>query len=81
MMAKPGPEARLTDKELMEEVVLHPDPAVTVADIERQTDYSRQALNLRFDALVESGYLHEKKVGARATVYWPADEGREIAQR
>jgi len=76
-MAKPGPDERVSEEDILREIALSPDPVVTAAEIAERTDYTRSNVNYRLSNLVESGDVKRKEVGARAVVYWITDAGRK----
>lgn len=75
----PGPEPKVSQAELLQEIRLLPDPVVTAKEITERVDLENATVNRKLDDLVESGYLKEKKVGASAVVYWMTEQGREKA--
>ena len=66
----------VTDQEILKAVKMTFGPA-TAGDIKDQVDLNRSGVNKRLDILVEDGYLHEKRVGANAVVYWLTDNGEQ----
>jgi len=70
-----GATPEISDTELLREVYLSPDPIVTTSELADRTGYSRQAVNYRFQNLIEEGLLTSRDVGSRATVYWLTDAG------
>jgi len=70
-----GATPEISDTELLREVYLSPDAIVTTGELADRTGYSRQAVNYRFQNLIEEGLLTSRDVGSRATVYWLTDAG------
>jgi len=57
----------------------HPDPFVTASDLTGYLDYSNaRGIRNRLNDLHDKGLLNRKDVGARATVYWVSDSGRDF---
>lgn len=69
----------VTDEEILREVALVPGPVATATDLAERLEMSSAGVNKRLDALVEEGYLHERKVGGRAIVYWLTEKGETTA--
>jgi DNA-binding MarR family transcriptional regulator len=73
-----GRKPETSDKEILKEVALSPDPIVTAPELAERMDYTRQGVNNRLNDLAEKGYLERRDVGSRATVYWITEKGREL---
>lgn len=69
----------VSDEEILLSVLRTFGPA-TASDVAERSGLKQSGSNKRLQDLVDRGYLHEKKVGARAKVYWLSDEGREQLQ-
>lgn len=74
-----GPKPTVSDERILRLVVLYPAPAVKVGDLVDPLGITEQAVNKRLKGLVDDGLLDTRKVGARARVYWPTEEGRRLA--
>jgi predicted ArsR family transcriptional regulator len=75
----PGRPKDVSDEEILEAIRKTFGPA-TAGDIKEQVDLNRSGVNKRLDDLVEKGWVHDKKVGANAVVYWLSDAGKKHLQ-
>ena len=75
----PGPDPKVSDKQILQLVALSPDPIVTAGELTEQIDMTQQGVNKRLKSLVDAGYLESRKVGGAARVYWITPSGRKIA--
>jgi predicted transcriptional regulator len=78
-MSGPGRKPTISDAKFLQEMRLIPEPVVTATEIADRIDMTPQGVNQRLDDLVDAGYVKQKKVGARAVVYWLTDAGLEKA--
>jgi len=74
----PGPSPKVSDREMLQIIRLHPDAVVTASDVAQETDYTPENVNERLKDLSERGLLRKKKVGSAAAVYWLTDAGKEF---
>jgi predicted ArsR family transcriptional regulator len=63
-------------EEVLQAVVLHPDPVVTTSDLADQLDLSHDGIRERLKSLSQEGLLKEKKVGGSAVVFYITEKGR-----
>lgn len=78
-MSKGGDEGGSSSPQTGESRVLrvlreHPEPVVTAGDVAERLDVSGETARRRLSSLHEQGHVERKTVGARAVVWWPADE-------
>lgn len=73
----PGPPPKVSDREMLEIIRLHPDAVVTASDVAEETEYTSENVNERLKNLSERGLLRKKKVGSAAAVYWLTDAGKQ----
>jgi len=66
----------VSDAEILRAVKLTYGPA-TAGEVANQTGINNSAANKRLSNLVGRDLVNEKKVGARAKVYWLTDEGEQ----
>ena len=66
----------VSDREILEQVALVHGPA-TSGEISKGVSIGRKGVNKRLPGLVDCGYLHRKKVGANAVIYWLTEYGHE----
>lgn len=52
----------------------HPDPVVTATELAERLDVSAETARRYLSELHEDGTVRRKQVGARAVVWWPADD-------
>jgi len=52
----------------------HPDPVVTATELAERLDVSAETARRYLSELNENGEVRRKQVGARAVVWWPADD-------
>lgn len=74
-----GRHKEVSDTTILKEVALAPGPVVTAPELADRVGMTSGGVNKRLDALVESGHLHEREVGARAIVYWLTEKGKKKA--
>lgn len=72
----PGPSPKVSDREILQIIRLHPDAVVTASDVAEETDYTSENVNERLSDLANRGLLRKKKVGSAAAVYWVTDDGK-----
>jgi len=51
------------------------DPILTSVEVADELDVTQQGAHNRLSSLVEDDFLHSKKVGARARVFWITNTG------
>ena len=75
-MPKPGPEPKVTKEDVLRVFTERADASepLTATEIADVLDCSRPTAWKRLGALVEDGTLKQKDVGARAAVYWIAED-------
>jgi len=71
----PGPSPKVSDRELLRIIKLHPDQVVTTSDVAEETDYTTENVNARLNDLSKRGLLRKKSVGSAAAVYWLTEAG------
>lgn len=69
----------VSDKEILEAVKIVFGPA-TAGEVSDQVELNNSGANKRLKKLVNNGKLNQKKVGAKAKVYWLTDEGERYLQ-
>lgn len=65
------------DSEILREMVLFPHPVATASDLADELGYSTDGMRGRLKHLEQEGYVSSRDVGARATVWWVTDRGRQ----
>lgn len=75
-MPKPGPEPKVTKEDVFRVFTERADASepLTATEIAEVLNCSRPTAWKRLGALVEDGALKRKQVGARAAVYWIAED-------
>ena len=74
-MGKPGPDPKVTDKDILRAICLNYAPVMTPKQLAERFDVSNTAISNKLDRIEESGRVESERVG-RARVYWLTDEGR-----
>lgn len=74
-----GRKPTVSDKEVLRQIALMPDPVITAPELGERLDMTRQGANNRLTKLEDQEYVKSKKVGAHAIVYWLTEKGREAA--
>lgn len=72
-----GRSKKLSDVQVLEEVVKRPDPVVTPKELAGVTSYGIDGIRGRLEDLESKGWLKSRKVGSRARIWWVTDQGRE----
>lgn len=73
-----GRDRVVTDVDILEAFVVHPDPALSAPEVAEDVEMSRQGVDSRLRELEEDGLVGTKKVGARARIWWITDRGRQF---
>ena len=76
-LAPMGRNKKVGEKEILEAIALSPDPIVTAAELAQSVDYSPDGMRNRLQELYDDGLVNKKDVGARATVWWISEDGRD----
>lgn len=69
----------MSDEEILRAVKLTFGPA-TASEISEEVGLNNSGANKRLNELADGGFVHKKKVGAKAAVYWLTDDGENILQ-
>jgi len=67
---------RVSDEEILREIVLHPDPVVTARELSDHVDYTADGVRRRLHDMEDAGLVEKRTVGANAVIWWLTDEGR-----
>lgn len=69
-MSKPGPDPKVTNKELIEALEQHSKPVATANDVAETVGLSRTRASERLQRLASSGKVNSGRLGERVRVYW-----------
>lgn len=76
-----GRPPSVSTEEVVTAVALHPEPVVTASDVKEKLGLTQEGALARLKALVDQGYLKQKRPGGSALVFWLSDEGRALLSR
>lgn len=65
---------RIADEDVLAALRSHPDPVATAGDLAEVLDVTAETVRRHLAALHDRGAVGRKTVGARAVVWWVADE-------
>ena len=69
-----GRPKKVSDAEILRVMREHPDKAVTATEIAEEIGITSTGLLNRLNELAEGGYVHKKRAGANAVVWWPENQ-------
>jgi len=69
-MVSPGPEPRVTESKLREEIQEQSSPFVTASDMAASLEVSRQTSYKHLQRMHENGEVEKKKIGSSAVIWW-----------
>jgi predicted ArsR family transcriptional regulator len=69
-----GRPKQFTNMQLENAIREHELPFITAKELAEKLDVSNSAINSRLEKLEKEGSVESKKVGARAKVWWIAEE-------
>jgi predicted ArsR family transcriptional regulator len=72
-----GRTKRVSDEEILRAIATAPDPIVTAPELAKRVDYSVDGARERLKNLEERGFVRQRDVGARASIWWLTPEGRQ----
>lgn len=73
-MPKPGPDAKVSNDEILETVASQAKPFATAQDVAAETELSARRLRIRMNKLAEEGELARENISGNAVVYWIPDD-------
>ncbi|WP_161945924.1 helix-turn-helix domain-containing protein [Halalkaliarchaeum desulfuricum] len=78
-MAKRGRKPEVSDREILREFVVSPDPAFVASELGEKLNMSRQGVLNRLDDLEERHLLQSKKAAGRR-IFWITHQGEVFFQ-
>lgn len=75
-MDSPGPDPEVSNCEVLEVVLLHPDPAMSAAEVADSVGVTRQAADRYLRKMAKEDLVRSSKVGA-SRIWWVGETGRE----
>lgn len=66
--------SQTTERHILRAIRTHPEPVITAPELASMLDVSSETARRYLSTLHDDGVVCRKEVGARAVVWWPADE-------